>query len=103
MLDDLEHKRPAKKPVDTVLSAKVEELNQKALTIIVVGASGHLARTKTFPALCALYNAVWTCRVPAVLPDAVAITAYCPPLFCHAGSAAARYRVYRGLCSIKVQ
>jgi glucose-6-phosphate 1-dehydrogenase len=40
---------------EDAFAAELRELSKKALTVVVVGASGHLARTKTYPALCALF------------------------------------------------
>jgi len=44
------------KDLEEALAAHLKPLEGSALTVVVVGASGHLARTKTFPALFQLYS-----------------------------------------------
>lgn len=43
---------------------------ESTLSIVVVGASGHLARKKIFPALFALF---YDGRLPKVRPDAISL------------------------------
>ena len=69
--------------------ASISVLKAKALTVVVVGGSGHLAKTKTFPALYALFNQVCCCR-----------ESVCVRVCVHAKAACSRHLklLNRGLC-----
>jgi len=57
------------KNVDAKFEDSLNELKAKALTVVIIGGSGHLAKNKIFPALYALFN-------QKLLPDHASIVGY---------------------------